>query len=194
MLLAGNWPSNSSIFGSLFNFPSFLWNALELIFWNFLAGKKKNWLLVGWLWTHHQIQAFKKVSWSFTIFYQETSKFGYRTHCCELVIKCTHFRNFLEIFLLPAECSRAEFLHFCTKNCLISIIGWTTGNSPSNLSISGVFLKFPNFLWNVLELIFSNFLPKNNKIWLLGWRLGTRHQIQAFKEFSWNFVISCQIK
>ena len=65
--------------------------------------------------------------------------------------------------------------------------------SPSNPSISGIFLKFPNFLWNVLKLIFPNFLPKNNKIGLLGGRLGNRHQIKAFQEFFWHFVIFCKM-
>ena len=34
------------------------------------------------------------------------------------------------------------------------------------------------------------FLPKNVTIWLLVGRLGTRHQIQAFQQFSGNFLIS----
>ena len=39
-------------------------------------------------------------------------------------------------------------------------------------------------LWNVLQLILRNFLRKNVKIWLLGGRSATRHQIQAFQRFS----------
>ena len=35
------------------------------------------------------------------------------------------------------------------------------------------------FLWNILQLIFCDFLSKNFKIWLLSSRLSTRHQIQA---------------
>ena len=31
---------------------------------------------------------------------------------------------------------------------------------------------------------FLRFFPENVKIWLLGGRLGTRHQIQAFQGFS----------
>ena len=34
------------------------------------------------------------------------------------------------------------------------------------------------------QLIFCDFLPKNVTIWLLGGRLGTHHQIQAFQGFS----------
>ena len=37
---------------------------------------------------------------------------------------------------------------------------------------------------------FLQFFTKNVKIWLLVGRLGTRHQIQAFQEFSGNFLIS----
>ena len=40
------------------------------------------------------------------------------------------------------------------------------------------------FFWNVLQLIFCEFLTKNVKIWFLGGQLGTRHQIQAFLGFS----------
>ena len=39
-------------------------------------------------------------------------------------------------------------------------------------------------LWNVLQLIFCEILPKATKIWLSGGRLGTCHQIQAFQGFS----------
>ena len=35
---------------------------------------------------------------------------------------------------------------------------------------------------------FFDFLPKNVKVWHLeGW-VGTRHQIQVFQDFSWNFL------
>ena len=37
---------------------------------------------------------------------------------------------------------------------------------------------------------FSRFSCKNVKPCLLGCRLGTCHQIQAFQEFSWNFLTS----
>ena len=37
-----------------------------------------------------------------------------------------------------------------------------------------------DFLWNVLQLIFCDSLPKNVKIWLLGEKLGTHQQIQVF--------------
>ena len=36
---------------------------------------------------------------------------------------------------------------------------------------------------------FLQFFTKNVKIWLLFGRLGTNHQIQAFQEFSGNFLI-----
>ena len=34
--------------------------------------------------------------------------------------------------------------------------------------------------------LFCHFLPKSIKVWLLGGRLDTRHQIQAFQRFSWR--------
>ena len=37
---------------------------------------------------------------------------------------------------------------------------------------------------------FLRFFTKKCQIWLLGGRLGTRHQIQAFQGFSGNFLIS----
>ena len=37
---------------------------------------------------------------------------------------------------------------------------------------------------------FIRFVPENLKIWILGGRLGTRYQIQAFQSFSCNFLIS----
>ena len=44
------------------------------------------------------------------------------------------------------ECITAEFLQFFSKIHQILAFGWTPGFSPSNPSISGIFLKFPNFL------------------------------------------------
>ena len=46
------------------------------------------------------------------------------------------------------------------------------------------------FVWNALQLIFFDFLPKNVKIWLSVGRLGTRHQIQVFQGFSADFLRS----
>ena len=46
------------------------------------------------------------------------------------------------------------------------------------------------FSMECFTLIFCDFLPKSVKIWLLGGWLGTRHQIQAFRGFSWNILIS----
>ena len=44
------------------------------------------------------------------------------------------------------ECFTADVLQFFTKKSQNLAFGWTTGNSPSDPSISGIFLKFPNFL------------------------------------------------
>ena len=40
------------------------------------------------------------------------------------------------------------------------------------------------FLWNVLQLIFCNSLPKQVKISLLSKQLSLRHQMQAFQGLS----------
>ena len=44
------------------------------------------------------------------------------------------------------ECFTADFLCFFTENCQNLAFGWTTGYSPSNPNISGIFFKFPKFL------------------------------------------------
>ena len=44
------------------------------------------------------------------------------------------------------ECFTAGFLQLFTKKLQNLAFGWTAGYSPSNPSISGIFLKFPNFL------------------------------------------------
>ena len=44
------------------------------------------------------------------------------------------------------ECFTADFLQFFTKKSQNLAFGWTTGNWPSNPSISGISLKVPNFL------------------------------------------------
>ena len=40
------------------------------------------------------------------------------------------------------ECLTADFLQFFTKNRQNLVLGWANGNSPSNPSILGDFLKF----------------------------------------------------
>ena len=54
---------------------------------------------------------------------------------------------------------------------------------PYNLGqkVVDIFTKLTKqfFLWNVLQLMFGNFLRKKVKIWLLGGWLDTRHQIQV---------------
>ena len=47
-----------------------------------------------------------------------------------------------------------------------------------------------NYIMSKLFRNIFEFLPINVKIWLLGEWLGTRHQIQVFQGFSWNFLIS----
>ena len=44
------------------------------------------------------------------------------------------------------ECFTADFLRFFTDKRQNLALGWTAGYSPSNPSISGILLKFPNFL------------------------------------------------
>ena len=44
------------------------------------------------------------------------------------------------------ECFTADFLQFFTKKCQNLALDLTAGYLPSNPSISGIFLKFPNFL------------------------------------------------
>ena len=89
------------------------------------------------------------------------------------------------------ESFRAYLLQFFTKKYLNLAFAWRAWNSSLNPSILGNFFRFSNFLWSVLELIFCNFLPKNDIIWLLGGRLGTPHKIRAFLEFFRNFLIFC---
>ena len=44
------------------------------------------------------------------------------------------------------DCFTTDFSRFFTKKRQNLALGWTAGYSPSNPSISGIFLKFPNFL------------------------------------------------
>ena len=42
------------------------------------------------------------------------------------------------------ECFTADYLQFFTEKHQNLAVGWPTGYSPSNPSISGIFLKSPN--------------------------------------------------
>ena len=44
------------------------------------------------------------------------------------------------------ECFTVDFLQFFTKNRQNLVFGWKAGYSPSNPSVSRIFLKFPNFV------------------------------------------------
>ena len=44
------------------------------------------------------------------------------------------------------ECFTADFFRFFPEKRQNLAFGWTAGFSPSNPRISGIFLKFPNFL------------------------------------------------
>ena len=44
------------------------------------------------------------------------------------------------------ECFTDDFLQFFNKKRQNLAFGWTAGYLPSKASISGIFLKFPNFL------------------------------------------------
>ena len=44
------------------------------------------------------------------------------------------------------ECFTADFLRLFTKKSQNLAFGWMDGYLPSNPSILGIFLKFPNFL------------------------------------------------
>ena len=44
------------------------------------------------------------------------------------------------------ECFTVDFLQFFAKKRQNLALGWTAGSSPSNPSISGIFLKFSNSL------------------------------------------------
>ena len=48
--------------------------------------------------------------------------------------------------VFPIECFTADFSQFLMEKRQRLVFEWTTGYSESNPSISGIFLKFPNFL------------------------------------------------
>ena len=81
----------------------------------------------------------------------------------ELASKSKYFRNLLENSEFPLEYYRADFLQFFIQKWQNLAIGWTAGISPSNRSILRFFLKFLNFLWNLLELIFRIFFTKKRQ-------------------------------
>ena len=73
------------------------------------------------------------------------------------------------------------------KDCLVYLTYNTTGIQPYNLeqNVAEKFTKFSKIGFSdCFTAIFCDFLPKNVKIWLLGGRLGTLHQMQAFQRFS----------
>ena len=66
------------------------------------------------------------------------------------------------------------FLRFFTEICQKLSFWWPAGYLPSNLSISGIFLKFPNFLrpyvlefsvvWQLLKQLVHSFSGDNNLV------------------------------
>ena len=62
----------------------------------------------------------------------------------------------LSKIVFSMECFTVAFLQFFTKKPQNLAIGWTTEYSPSNPSISGIFLKFPNFLRSLSLKSFGN--------------------------------------
>ena len=57
------------------------------------------------------------------------------------------------------ECFTADFLQFFTKKRQNLAFGLTAGYSSSNPEISGIFLKFPNFLISLFFLCGYESLP-----------------------------------
>ena len=51
-------------------------------------------------------------------------------------------------------------------------------------------LSKTGFFKECVTVDFLQTFTKSIKTWLLGGRLGTHHQIQAFRELSWNFLFS----
>ena len=94
-------------------------------------------------------------------------------------------------FVFSCGLFRADLLQFFTKKRLTLTISSKAKNLPSNPRISGIFLKYPNFLWNVLELTFFKFLPKKPQDLAIGLLAGNSISNQPFQEFCWNFLFSC---
>ena len=119
------------------------------------------------------------------------TKLGYWVDGWELAIKSKHFWNFLQTSYFGVQWFRADFLQFFRKKRLTLSIGWTAKIQPSNRNISGIFLKFLNFLCNVLELFlflfFSILFQQTSKFGY--WEDGCKQDIKS-KHFRNFFHIS----
>ena len=64
------------------------------------------------------------------------------------------------------ECFTADFLQFFTKKGQNLACGWAAGYLPSNPSASEIFMKFPNFLIIVRQLVKQpvHSLPGDNSL------------------------------
>ena len=85
-------------------------------------------------------------------------------------------------------------MQFFFKKSLNLCIAWRAGNSTSNPSISEIFLKSPNFLWNVVWLNFLNFYQETCKFgfWVQTGNLSSNLSISGifliFPNLMWNVL------
>ena len=93
------------------------------------------------------------------------------------------------------ECFTAGFLEFFTKKFQNLAFGWTTGYSPSDPSISGIFWKFPNFLrsYVVRQLVrqLVHWLSGYNN--LVPFHLWWRQSLLKSEKVCGYFVQDCRI-
>ena len=117
---------------------------------------------LGYIQVTENIEIFKvKLSWSkssrllfyFTFYLNlSVSNFCVTTLINENISANNHGRKVGDKFTklnktgFSMECFTPDFLKFFIKKRQNLAIGWTAGYSPSYPSISGIFLKFPNFL------------------------------------------------
>ena len=156
----------------------------------------------GRLRTRHQIQDFQEFSLNHLIscgmfssrffnFLQENDKIWLLEWRLGTRHQIQAFQKFFETLYFRVDHLELISCNFFTQKRLTLAISSKAKNLPSNPRISGIFLKYRNFLWNVLELNFFKFLPKKPQDLAIGLSAGNSISNQPFQEFCWNFLFSC---
>ena len=102
--------------------------------------------------------SYKKTNYKMIKAYKKAVQKEPTNKMCLLILDLNPFRSYnlgqkvgdkftkLNKIGFSMECFTADFLQFFTEKRQNLAFGWTAGYSPSNPSISRIFLKFPNFL------------------------------------------------
>ena len=113
----------------------------------------------------------------------KVSFFKWELNCSTMTETAYLWWNLIAKKCTPTDL-RIRSVRFSLQFLLNHLQSWTKGCKQ----ISDI--KQKRFLYGISCGWFLRVFNENVKIWLLGVRLGARHQIHAFQEFSWNFLVS----